>query len=191
MRYVYQMEAKEIEVRFLEIDKNDLVTKLKALGAKDLGEALLEEIIFYDPELKMLADRQFVRLRRSEGKTVLTYKHHRERTVDGAIEIEFEVSDIEKAEAFLEKLGFPAYRHQEKKRHTLMLDDVAADIDTWPSIPAYVEFEGPSEEALKAFAAKAGFDWKNAVFDDARAIIEGRYHVPVGTMRWFTFDKCE
>ena len=185
------MESKEIEVRFLEIDKDELVKKLKALGAEDLGETVLQEIIFYDPELKMLNDRQFVRLRTSREKTKLTYKHHKERSVDGAIEIEFEVSDPKQAEAFLEKLGIVAYRHQEKKRHTLTLDGVTADIDTWPGIPTYVELEGPSEEALKNLAAKIGFDWKDAVFDDARAVIEERYHVPVGKMRWFTFEKQE
>ncbi len=185
------MDNKEIEVRFLEIDKDALIKKLKALGAEDQGETLLQEIIFYDPELKMLTDRQFIRLRTARGKTRLTYKHHKERAVDGAIEIEFEVSDAKSAEAFLEALGLPAYRHQEKKRHTLTVGGVTADIDTWPGIPTYVELEGPSEEALKSAAAKIGFDWKDAVFDDARAVIEEHYHVPVGTMHWFTFERQE
>jgi adenylate cyclase class 2 len=185
------METKEIEVRFLEIDKEDLLGKLKALGAKDLGEAHLNEIIFTDPEHKMVADRQFIRLRTARDKTTLTYKHHKERTIDGAVEIEFEVDDAKSAEAFLEKLGFPAERHQEKKRHTLTLNGVTVDIDTWPRIPTYVELEGPSEQALKDTALKIGFDWKDAVFDDARAIIEEHYHIPVRTFRWFTFEKVE
>ena len=185
------MENKEIEVRFLEIHKENLLKTLKALGANDLGETLLNEIIFYDPELRTLKDHQFIRLRTARGKTTLTYKHHKERTVDGAVEIEFGVSDAKSAEAFLEKIGFPAYRHQEKKRHTLTLDGVTIDIDTWPRIPTYVEVEGPSEQALKALAQKIGFDWKDAVFDDARAVIEERYHIPVGTLHWFTFDKIE
>lgn len=185
------MNNKEIEVRFLEIDKGDLVKKLKALGAEDRGETILQEIVFYDPELKMLTDRQFVRLRTAHGKTMLTYKHHKERAVDGAIEIEFQVSDAKQAEVFLEKLGVLAYRHQEKKRHTLTLNGVTADIDTWPGIPTYVELEGPSEAALKSMAAKIGFDWKDAVFDDARAVIEEHYHVPVGKMHWFTFERQE
>lgn len=185
------MENKEIEVRFLEIDKDELVKKLKVLGAEDRGETMLQEIIFYDPELKMLTDRQFVRLRTARGKTKLTYKHHKERAVDGAVEIEFEVDDPKSAEAFLEVLGLPAFRHQEKKRHTLTLNGVTADIDTWPGIPTYVELEGPSKAALKDAAARIGLDWKDAVFDDARAVIEEHYHVPVGKMHWFTFERQE
>jgi len=65
------------------------------------------------------------------------------------------------------------------------------DIDTWPKIPTYAEIEGPSEEALKTTTDKLGLDWSKAVFDDARAIIEKKYSIPVGTMRSFTFDKVE
>ncbi|MFA6301157.1 MAG: hypothetical protein WC609_02290 [Candidatus Paceibacterota bacterium] len=38
---------KEIETRFLEIDKDKLVKKLVSLGAVDKGEEKLEEIIFH------------------------------------------------------------------------------------------------------------------------------------------------
>ena len=182
------MTNREIEVRFLEVDKDALVAKLKKLGAKDCGEVLLEEIIFYDPEKKWLNDRQFIRLRRAGTKTTLTYKHHERAAVDGATEIEFEVSDMKKAEMLLLKIGFPPFRHQEKKRHTLELDGITADIDTWPLIPTYVEFEGPSEQALKDFVQKIGYDWRDGIFDDARSIIENHYHIPVGSMREFKFE---
>ena len=38
---------KEIETRFLDIDKEELVKKLVSLGASDEGEEKLEEIIFH------------------------------------------------------------------------------------------------------------------------------------------------
>lgn len=44
------MENTEIEVRLWEIDKAALVEKLRRLGAEDLGEDILEDIIFYDIE---------------------------------------------------------------------------------------------------------------------------------------------
>lgn len=186
-------EHQEIEVRFLEIDKEALKKKLLSLGAKDKGEDLLEEIIVYDKDLAWRDEKPFkrIRLRVRKGEITLGYKCHQEETVDGTEEIEFEVSDKEKALVLLEKLGFVAYRHQEKKRHTFLLDDVTVDIDSWPRIPTYVEFEGPSGEALMVAAKKVGFDWKDAVFEDARAVIENRYHIPVGKMRYFTFTRFE
>jgi adenylate cyclase, class 2 len=164
---------------------------LVKLGAKDLGEVMLEEVIFYDPELKWREQNRFVRLRKKDGKIKLTYKQNQGQTIDSAEEIEFEVGDMAKAELLLEKVGLAAYRHQQKNRHTLELGEVTIDIDTWPRIPTYAELEGPSEDALKEFARKLELDWSTAVFDDARYIIEKRYNIPVSTMKWFTFDKFE
>lgn len=181
----------EIECRFLEIDKVSLVKKLVSLGAKDQGEIMLEETIFYDPEFKWRDEQRFVRLRKSGDQIKLTYKEHREHTVDGTYEIEFEVGDYKKAEIFLEKTGLVAFRHQQKKRHTLVLNGVVFDIDTWPLIPTYVELEGESETALKSAAAAVGFDWKDAEFHNARWVIENKYKIPVSTFKRFMFDGCE
>lgn len=184
-------EVKEIEVRFLEVDKESLVRKLIELGAEDLGESVLEEMIFYDADRKWPDEHKFIRLRKIGDVTKLTYKHNLEQTIDSATEIEVEVSDIHKAEALLVKTGLIAFRHQQKKRHSFNIGGVTIDIDTWPRIPTYVELEGPSEEALRDMAKKLGFDWKEAVFDDARLIIENRYNIPVSDMQWFTFDRFE
>lgn len=185
------MENKEIEVRFLEVDKNSLVEKLIELGAKDEGEDLIDEIIFYDEGLKWLHDSKRIRIRTQKGKYMLSYKHHKEFTADGTEEIEFEVSDIKKAEVFLEKIGYPAYRHQQKKRHTLILNDVFFDFDTRPKIPTYLEIEGPSEERLKEAAKLIDLDWGKAIFEDPKTVLEKYYNIPIGTMRWFTFDRVE
>jgi adenylate cyclase class 2 len=182
---------REIEMRFLEIDQARLKKKLAELKAEDHGESLMEEIIFYDKDLKWQSIGKFVRLRKNDKGIFLTYKNHEVNTVDGTEEIEFEVSDMGKAETFLSRIGLVAYRHQQKKRHSFLLDGVIFDIDTWPKIPTYVELEGPSEDALKSAAARVGFDWKDAVFENARIVIEERYHIPVGSMKWFTFDRFE
>lgn len=183
------MNTKEIECRFLEINKAELIKKLLSLGAKDDGEIMLEETIVYDSELKWKKDNKYIRLRKIGDKTKLTYKEHRVHAVDGAYEIEFEVGDAEKAEAFLKKVGLKPYRRQQKKRHTLQLNGVTFDIDTWPRIPTYVELEGKSEKALKKAALAVGYDWKNAVFHDAAWVIENIYNIPVRTLRRFMFDK--
>lgn len=186
-------EYQEIEVRFLEIDKEALIKRLLSLKAIDLGEDLLEEVIIYDKKLVWQNEKPFkrIRLRARKGQTTLTYKCHIEETANGTEEIEFEVSNNENALAFLEKLGFVAYRHQEKRRHTFKLGEVTVDVDTWPRIPTYVELEGPSESMLKDAARRLGFDWKDVVFEDARSIIENRYKIPVGKMRYFTFTRFE
>lgn len=186
------MESKEIECRFLEVDKGALVKKLRALGAEDEGESLLRETIIYDRELKWRDEMKFLRLRTMGARgTVLTYKEHRAHTVDGTYEIEVSVEDHKTMEHLLTAIGFVAFRHQEKMRHTFRLDGVTLDIDTWPRIPAYVEMEGASEAALKAAAGAVGYDWKDADLHNARWVIENKYGIPVGNLHWFTFGRCE
>lgn len=184
---------KEIEVRFLEIDKDALVARLRELGAKDGGEDMLEEVICYDKALEWRkpTGKEIVRLRTIGSRSVLAYKCRYSLTVDGVEEIEFEVSDPGKAILFLDRLGYPAYRLQQKRRHTFMLDGVTVDIDTWPRVPTYVELEGEHEESLRNVAEKLGLEWSDAVLESPRTVIEERYGIPVGTMSWFTFDRFE
>jgi len=186
------MENREIECRFLEIDKEALIKKLLDLGAEDQGEKLLQEVIIYDKDLKWRNEDKRMRIRNADGKLTLSYKEHTDHnTVDGTIEIEIGIDNIKQTELLLEKLGFASFRHQEKKRHTFILDSVTFDIDSWPRIPTYVELEGDSEEALKKAAAAVGYDWKDVVFENPRSVIENRYKIPVGKMTWFTFERFE
>ncbi len=185
-------DNKEIECRFLEIDKEALVKRLCELGAEDLGEDFLEEIIFYDKELTwMYKKRTMVRIRKTKEEIFLTYKNKANEADIASDEIEFEIKNIEKATQFLEKIGLVAYRKQEKRRHKFSLKNYIIDIDTWPSVPTYVELEGTSEESLKKLASQLGFDWENVVLESPRFIIEERYGIPVSKLKYFTFDKIE
>lgn len=185
------MNNKEIEVRFLNIDKDKLVAKILSLGGEDKGEFILSETIFYDPELSWLKEGRFVRLRKTNKGIKLTYKENKEQKIDSAFEIEFEVSDEEQAKLFLEKMGLISYRQQEKKRHTLLLNDITFDIDTWPNIPSYIEIEGPDEDSLKEIVKIIDLGWKDGVFEDAKSIIENHYNISFGKMRYFTFSRVE
>lgn len=187
------MQYQEIEVRFLEIDKNALIERLAALGAQDHGERLLNEKIVYkeSPDWKTNTGG-WLRLRTENDSTKLTYKNRIQTDTREIIEeIEFEVGDPDAAEALLSRLGYVAYRNQQKMRHTFQLDDVTCDIDTWPRVPTYVELEGPNEDALMDAAARLGLDWRQVERRNARRVIEQVYGIPVGEMTWFTFDRFE
>jgi len=188
------MENREIEVRFLEIDKEKLISRLLELGAKDYGESLLNEVILdkgTDDWNQNATDNKFVRVREGHGKTYITYKHHQTLAADGTEEIELEINDFNKAVQFLEKVGLKICRHQQKLRHKFSLNGVVVDIDTWPKIPTYVELEGESEESLKEAAAILNLDWDKVVFKDAKKLIEENYNIPIRNIKWFTFDRFE
>ncbi len=179
---------KEIETRFLDVDKDQLVQKLASLGAVDKGEEKLEEIIFHATDLSWVGKRKFVRLRKTKGKIVLTYKENAGQTVDSAQEIELEVSDLETCSEFLSKLGLSPMRRLEKYRHTFELDGVTIDIDSWPQIPPYVEIEGPSVESLKHVCGTLDMDWEKRFDGDAREVFR-KYGYDLDNITVITFGE--
>lgn len=167
---------KEIETRFLDIDKDEFVKKLLSFGAVDKGEEKLEETIFYDQEMSWKGKGKFVRLRRTKNKTKLTYKTREKQTVDGTQEIELEVSDFNKCSELFQNIGLKAIRKLEKYRRTFELGDVIIDIDVWPKIPAYAEIEGPSVESLKNTCKQLNLDWEKRFDGDAREVFKHYGH---------------
>jgi len=186
------MENREIEAKFLEVDKEVLIAKLRSLGAEDLGEDFLREIIFYDKDKNWLKEgKQFIRIRETKNGALLTYKHHQHATAAGTEEIEFKIDNTQKATDFLIALGLVRVRNNEKRRHTFKFQGATVDIDTWPKVPTYVEIEGPSESNIREVSEKLGFDWSKAVFDNAMRTIEKYYNIPIRTLKYFTFDRVE
>lgn len=180
----------EIETRFLEIDKDVLISKLRGFGAQDLGEVKLDEVIFHDRDNKWLEENKLVKLRQNGSKIKLIFKCNKEKTVDGSKEIEFEVSDFLEAKAFLEATGLVPWRIVEKYRHTFKLDNVVIDIDTWPKIPVYAELEGDSVEELKLAAQKLELVWEDRFDGDPRFVYK-KYGFDFDNIRTVTFDKFE
>lgn len=184
------MENIEIEARFKDINVDEIIKKVVDLGGEDTGEKFLEETIFYDKELKWRDEGKFARLRSFDGKNIFTYKHIKKDSIDGTEEIEFSIDKTSQLKEFLSRLELVAFRTQQKKRHTLILDGVVIDIDQWPLIPPYLEIEGNSESEIRGVAEKIGLQWENALFIDARKIIEG-YGIDVSKFKYFTFETCE
>jgi adenylate cyclase class 2 len=189
----------EIEAHFIDVDVHDLHKKLMKLGAEDLGEDFLHELIVYDKDLEWKVVHKFVRLRENSKGLTVAFKHFQyedhtsksEKEKPEVKEIEFRAQDWDSAVAFLEAVGLRPFREQEKKRHSYKLGEVIIDIDMWPKIPPYAEIEGPSEEAVKEVSEKLGFDWSKAIFRGAGFIINHYYGIPVVDMRVFTFKKIE
>lgn len=189
MKKIYQ----EIEVRFLEVDKKELIQKLKHLGAKDLGEKLIKETIFYDQEGIWVTQEKFVRVRGYGSKVEIAFKHHKNKKdgISEVKEVELVVDNFETAVVLLKEIGLNEFRWQEKYRHSLKLGGLTFDIDTWPRVPAYLEIEGPSENKIKAMSKKLGLDWSKVVFEDAGRVLNNYYNIPAKSLKYFTFERVE
>ena len=157
----------EIEVRLLDIDKEDLISKLEKKNAKFIGDWLQIRYVY---DFKPVDPHRWIRLRTNGIKTTLTIKEVNDKSIEGTKELEIEVSSIEITDKILEKLGYTKRSIKENKRIRYILNDVEIDIDTWPHLNPYVEFEADSLDKIKEVINLLGFDYKDAITDDAQDI---------------------
>ena len=168
----------EIEVKFLDVNIDDIRERLKAAGGhlehpmRDMRRALIEE-------KHHAAENMFIRIRDEGDKVTLCLKKKtkslEESTIDSTYEIETTVGDFGTTVELFKVAGWHYMTYQESRRETWMLGDVEVVIDEWPWIAPFIEIEGASEEAVRAGAKKLGFDWKNAVFGSVDVIYNDQF----------------
>ena len=165
----------EIEVKFVDIDIEEIRSKLRALGAEcEQPMRLMRRVAFHNDFMKTGKDA-FVRVRDEGHKTTLTYKQFDDLSLHGAKEIEVEVSNYEDTIHIFEQIGLPPHTSQETKRENWRLGNVEIMIDEWPWLKPYIEIEGEDETGVRETAAKLGFDWDDAVFGDVMAAYRQQY----------------
>ena len=149
---------KEIEVKILEIDVEEIEKKLKKLGAEKVfkGEVVS---IYFDFEDKLLEkEGKILRLRQKGNSVILTYKElisqDEAKIMD---EYELAVDDFESTKRIFERIGlFPLYEFN-KHRTTYKLNDTHFEIDKYPDIPAFLEIEAPDLDTINEIVSKLGF----------------------------------
>lgn len=170
------MMKSEIEAKFLTVDHDGLRERLKAVGGECVQPMrLMRRFIIETQEMK--AKDAFLRVRDEGDKVTMTYKQFDELSVDGAKEIELEVSDFDRGVTLAKTICANPTRssYQESKRETWELDGCEVVLDEWPWLEPYLEVEGESEAALKTVAGKLGLDWSGAVFGDVMAAYRVQY----------------
>lgn len=159
----------EIEVKFLNVDFDDIRAKLKKLGAVcEQPMRLMRRVVIDYPDRKLQATGDsWVRVRDEGDKITLTFKKTTEHEFGGAHEIEVTVSDYQKTIDIFLAMGLVVHTDQETRRETWKLGDVEVVLDEWPWIKPFIEIEGGSESDVQQVAAQLGLDWNNAVFGSA------------------------
>ncbi|MBQ9790020.1 MAG: CYTH domain-containing protein [Clostridia bacterium] len=157
----------EIEIRLLECNEDDIIRKLEICGAEFVGDWVQKRYCYdFDP----VKENSWIRLRTNGKETTLTIKEIQSAEIDGTKELEIVVSDFETTNEILRKLGYQVRSVQENRRIRYMFDGVEVDIDMWPMIPSYVEFEGKSEESIKDVCKKLGVDFSKLTTMDVMSI---------------------
>lgn len=157
----------EYEVRLLKIDKEKFIEKIESMGATYVNQYNQKRYIYdFHPKI----DNKWIRLRTDGYKTTLAIKEYQSAEVGGTKELEIEVSNIESTNEILNELGYFKRSVQENKRIRYMLNEVEIDIDTWPHLNTYVEFEGKSKEAVFDLLKLLGINENDVTTMDAQDI---------------------
>ena len=148
----------EIEARLLDIDEAKFIKQMRDLNATFVGDWFMSRNVY---DLKPVDDNKWMRLRTNGEETTLTIKEVLDDTIEGTRETEIVVSDFETTDEILNKLGYFARGSQTNRRIRYILDDVEIDIDFWPMIPTYVEFEASSAQKIKDVCKKLNIDFNS------------------------------
>ncbi len=143
----------EIEVKFLEIDKKALESRLIEIGAKKVGDYLYKRQVFDYPDLRLDKQGAWIRLRDEGDKITLSFKQRLGMQGNsgndlGMKEIEFSVSDFGETANFLYELGLANKFYFENKRTRYEKEGIEFDIDEWPLLDPYLEIEADNWEDI-------------------------------------------
>ncbi len=185
----------EIELKFININKDDLREKLLQIGAKKIhNERLMRRKTFDFVNLKLAkGEYKWMRVRDEGDKVTLNMKHLTDaKTIDGVKEIELVVDDFDEACNLLIEMGLSETNYQENYRESWLLKEVEVTIDTWPGLEPLTELEGASEEKVHTVAKDLGFDLSTAMMGSVDFVCQEIHGIPengITKIKKLTFDK--
>lgn len=154
----------ECEVKFLNIDPDELEKQILELGGVKQFDRIFRRIVFDYPDLRLNDEKKaWVRLRDEGDKVTLSYKQRLDAG-DGVsndrsmLEHEVVVSDFEQTAEIMRNIGLADKFYEENRRVQYKLDNVELDIDYWPQLKPYFEIEAASWEEVDSMIQKLGLD---------------------------------
>jgi adenylate cyclase, class 2 len=154
---------KEIEVKILDINKEQIRRKLKILKAEKIFSGEVHTISLDFPNRSLSKKNSILRLRRLGDKVELCFKGKQEKSnFKIRQEIETITDDFEKTLKIFENLGLKRFYEGKKHRESYRLGKTKFEIDTWPDIPAFLEIEAPTEKDVVTAVKMLGYNMNQA-----------------------------
>lgn len=125
---------------------NDLLERLRTLGAKLVGPLREEDTYYNHPCRDFASTDEAVRIRVSSGKTILTYKGPRLDSGPVKRRVELEARVNGPLPEILEKLGFRRVARVVKDRFYAEYRGHTVSLDRVEGLGCYVEVEGPNPD---------------------------------------------
>ncbi|MBM4426807.1 MAG: class IV adenylate cyclase [Chloroflexi bacterium] len=164
------MNGTETEVKFYVHNLQRMETRLLELKARLIQPRVHETNLRFDTPTGDLRKNYHVLRLRKDTEAKFTFKgpsHERENGVLSRQEIEFTVSDFDKAQQFLEALGYTPVVFYEKFRTTYEFRNIHIMLDELP-YGKFVEIEGENIDTLQKTANLLNLKWD--------AMVKAGYH---------------
>lgn len=167
----------EIEVKFLDVNHQEMRDRLKELKADIVApmRVMKRAILDFPKRTLALKNDGWVRVRDEGDHVTLTYKQLTDQQRAYSKEVEVIVNDYEKVIELLEQIGLKTFAVQESRRETWRLGNVEIVLDEWPWVKPYIEIEGPSEASIRDVSARLGFAWSQAIYGSVDMVYASQY----------------
>ena len=153
----------EIEVKILEVDKMEVIERLRGLGARKIFDGDVITTYFDFEDRRLAKEGKILRLRKKGDQVELTYKKEISKAKAKIMEeYEIIVDRMDAVVKILEMLGLKEFHKSIKHRISYTKNNIHFEIDTYPDIPAFLEVEAPNLEKLKEYVNKLGFSMNEA-----------------------------
>lgn len=168
----------EIEVKFVDVDIDDVRGRLEAAGAVcKQPMRLMRRVLIEEPHHK--EERSFIRIRDEGDKVTLCFKRRgkpdEETTIDSVKELETTVGDFDTTIKIFAEAGWQYTTYQESRRETWHLGEAEVVIDEWPWLRPMIEIEAGTEQEVRRVADLLGFNWPDAVFGSVDVVYHRDY----------------
>src|SRR5680860_181885 len=138
----------EYEATFINIDKNEIRTRLKAVGAQLIKPEFLMKRVVFELPVGHEIPGGWLRVRDEGDKITMSLKVVDGDKIENQKEIQLKIDNFAEGVALLEATGAKQKAFQESRRELWTLDNTEITIDEWPYLEPYVEVEGQSEEIV-------------------------------------------
>jgi adenylate cyclase, class 2 len=140
----------EIEIKVLEINKQEMVDKLIKLGAKKILDEDIEAY-YYDKKNELSKNKEVLRLRKIGNNIFLTFKKKiHDKEISKREEFEIEVNNFNEMDNILKNLKYKIIKKINKHRTSYKIDNTIFEIDEFKdfNIPCLMEIESKTEKEI-------------------------------------------
>lgn len=168
----------EIEATYLNIDKDSVRGKLKAVNFVLKHPEYLMRRKTFDFSRVSPGQNKWGRVRQEADRVTMTIKEIKGSGINDIYELEMIVDDFEKASQMFELCNAPTKAFQENFREVWVRDTAQVTIDTWPGLRPFVEVEAGEEQSVKDISTELGFSFDSAVFGSIDLVYEKELGIP-------------